>query len=71
MLTRDLRDGLHVVRLEHGGMTEMFLTAVPARGDGLEAMFARAMASVREVGATVCRQDVFGTRGGAARRNAC
>jgi enamine deaminase RidA (YjgF/YER057c/UK114 family) len=63
-ISREQADGVTSVSLEHGGIRELFITAVPDRGMGLESMFEKVMRVVREAGATVLRQDVFGTPAG-------
>lgn len=49
-------NGLDVITLHHGGVCELFITAVP----GTREMWAHAWQAVRAAGATIVRQDVFG-----------
>lgn len=60
-ITRTISDGLHVVCLPHGGVNEVFVTVVPRDGGDFHTMFDKAMTAVRDAGAVVLRQDVFGT----------
>jgi len=53
-------DGLQIVRLEHGGIDELFITVVPGEGGDFASMFTDAITAVREADATILRQDVFG-----------
>ena len=59
-LTRSVSDGLHVARLQHGGVEELFITAVPGGKDGFHGMFESIMQTVRQADATIVGQDVFG-----------
>jgi len=52
--------GLQVITFSHPTWHELFVTAVPVGDEPPEAMFTRAAAIVRENGATVVSQEVFG-----------
>lgn len=73
---RERTDGITSVTLEHGGARELFVTVVPDSGSELRSMFEKAYRAVREAGAIVLRQDVFGVpterdTGPRALREAC
>lgn len=55
------RGGLRVAQFRHGGVEEYVFTAVPADGEPLSALIDRAVGAASKAGATVVRQDVFGT----------
>ncbi len=59
-LCRHRDDGAAVSTLEHGGVRELLVTALPDGDMGLHGMFEKAWRVVRESGAVVLRQDVFG-----------
>ncbi len=59
-MTRFQDDGIAVATLEHGDIRELFITTVPKQGESLPGMLERAWRSVRERGAVVLCQDVFG-----------
>jgi enamine deaminase RidA (YjgF/YER057c/UK114 family) len=60
MLARRRDDGIAVSTLEHRGISELLVTALPDGDTGLHSMFEKAWRVVRGAGATVLRQDVFG-----------
>lgn len=59
-MTRFRNDGVAVATLEHGGIRELFITATPDGSESLPDLFEKAWRVVREAGAVVLCQDVFG-----------
>lgn len=59
-VTRLRADGIAVATLEHGGIRELFITVTPDGSESLPDLFKRAWRVVREAGAVVLCQDVFG-----------
>jgi hypothetical protein len=75
-LRRCRDDGVAVSTLEHGGIREILVTALPDGDTGLHSMFEKTWRAVRDLGATPLRQDVFGIPaerdvGPAALRDVC
>lgn len=69
-------DGIAVTTLEHGGIRELFITGTPDGRTSLRDMFERTCRVVRDSGAVILRQDVFGVTserdvGPAALRETC
>ncbi len=59
-ISRTQSAGLDVVMLSRPGLVEYFITAFPVRGKSQFSMFEAVAKFVREAGATVVTQDVFG-----------
>ncbi len=59
-IDRIIEDGVQTVRLRHGGVEELFITAVPGEDGDFLSMFKKTMGAVKQANATILRQDVFG-----------
>ncbi|MCJ7630099.1 MAG: hypothetical protein MUO50_17125 [Longimicrobiales bacterium] len=60
-MTVSTEDGIEVVFVEHGGLREIFATALPQSGDDLESLLHRLRRAARDSWGEILEMRVFGT----------